>query len=605
MPVRAARKLLTSASLSRVGRCAGLAACALLVGNQSLQNASANGDTRTISFHHLHTGEKLTITYKREGRYDDAALKQINHVMRDWRRSEEVRMDPRVIDTIWEVNREVGGKDAIDIICGYRAPTTNQMLRRRSRGVANFSQHTLGKAVDFAIPGVSLEQIRNAGLRLQRGGVGFYPTSGSPFVHLDVGSVRHWPRMTHDQLARVFPNGRTVHVPSDGRPLAGYALALNDLEKRGSSPSQTSLEAARSAGIAVSEKPQRSLLASLFSSGKDEDEDSETASTPTPAISAKPPARKVTASLAQPSLAQAPSLAQVPLPAARPVVRDAAVKPAKESAFTLASASSKPVQLGPAQPDTAAADNVFAARGMWEGPQGRPEPPAAIPEPAPVQVASAAPDAVPSLAPARVRAEPRPSDIDLTGAVASWPAKSPGADRVPADIAFAYAAQNDSLTATAATPVTRAAPMGNALARNAPIAEADAVSTSTIVKKAIQRAAALPVLPPPAPAARAPSPASPVARAPLKPVVAPGTTYEDPWLRALMLAPDLQNYLTVTSFDEPDPRHLRTMMHKPSAVVMMTFGNDPHFGMTSERFSGSAVFFVSTVTFSNRTAMLR
>ena len=104
------------------------------------------------------------------------------------------------------------------------------MLRRRSRGVAQFSQHMLGKAIDFNIQGVSVEELRVAGLRLQRGGVGFYPGS---FVHVDVGSVRHWPRMTHDQLARVFPNGRTVHVPSDGQPLSGYALALADIEKRG------------------------------------------------------------------------------------------------------------------------------------------------------------------------------------------------------------------------------------------------------------------------------------------------------------------------------------------------------------------------------------
>src|SRR5205085_9025239 len=107
----------------------------------------------------------------------------------------------------------------INIISSYRSPNTNAMLRRRGRGVARFSQHMLGKAMDFYIPGVSLDQVRAAGLRPQRGGVGFYPTSGSPFVHLDTGSVRHWPRMTHDQLARVFPDGKTVHVPSDGQPL--------------------------------------------------------------------------------------------------------------------------------------------------------------------------------------------------------------------------------------------------------------------------------------------------------------------------------------------------------------------------------------------------
>ena len=35
------------------------------------------------------------------------------------------------------------------------------MLRRRSRGVAQFSQHMLGKAIDFYIPGVPLEELRD------------------------------------------------------------------------------------------------------------------------------------------------------------------------------------------------------------------------------------------------------------------------------------------------------------------------------------------------------------------------------------------------------------------------------------------------------------
>ncbi|MFX7776502.1 DUF882 domain-containing protein, partial [Acinetobacter baumannii] len=68
---------------------------------------------------------------------------------------------------------------------------------------------------------------------LQRGGVGFYPTSGSPFVHLDTGGIRHWPRMTREQLVKVFPDGRTVHLPTDGTPLKGYELAKADIERRG------------------------------------------------------------------------------------------------------------------------------------------------------------------------------------------------------------------------------------------------------------------------------------------------------------------------------------------------------------------------------------
>jgi len=106
------------------------------------------------------------------------------------------------------------------------------MLRRRSRGVAQNSQHIQGKAMDFYIPGVDLAKLRAIGLRLQAGGVGFYPTSGSPFVHMDTASVRYWPRMTRSQLVQVFPNGKTLHIPSDGKPLPGYAQALADYKSR-------------------------------------------------------------------------------------------------------------------------------------------------------------------------------------------------------------------------------------------------------------------------------------------------------------------------------------------------------------------------------------
>ena len=184
-----------------------------------MHDATALGETRTLSFHHTHSDEDLTVTFKRNGRYDEDALKKINHFLRDWRSQDQTTMDRHLFDILWEVYRDVDGKQPIQIISAYRSPATNAMLRRRSSGVARSSQHMNGQAMDFFIPGVALEQIRFAGLRLQRGGVGFYPTSGSPFVHLDTGSIRHWPRMNHDQLARVFPDGRTVHVPSDGNPL--------------------------------------------------------------------------------------------------------------------------------------------------------------------------------------------------------------------------------------------------------------------------------------------------------------------------------------------------------------------------------------------------
>jgi uncharacterized protein YcbK (DUF882 family) len=210
-----------------------------------MQTAVADGDIRTLSFRNAHTGEELTVTFKRHGRYDAAALRQLNWFMRDWRKEQQIEMDPQLFDLVWETNRAVGGTQTIEVICGYRSPETNAMLRARSNGVADNSNHTRGLALDFFIPGVPLEKIREVGLRLQRGGVGFYPSSGSPFVHLDTGSIRHWPRMTYDQLARVFPDGRTVHLPSNGQPLPGYELALADAERQGRSPSAYTLAAAR------------------------------------------------------------------------------------------------------------------------------------------------------------------------------------------------------------------------------------------------------------------------------------------------------------------------------------------------------------------------
>jgi uncharacterized protein YcbK (DUF882 family) len=220
-----------SRATHKLGLKLGLGAILLVLGCQSLQLANAVGDSRTITLHHIHTNEDITVTFKRNGRYDDAVLQKLNWFLRDWRREEQVNMDPHLFDLLWEIHREVGAKGPIQVICGYRASETNAMLRARSNGVALFSQHISGNAMDFFIPGVPIEEVRVAALRLQGGGVGYYPSSGSRFVHLDTGSVRHWPRMTREELVRVFPNERTVHIPADGNPLAGYTLALADIER--------------------------------------------------------------------------------------------------------------------------------------------------------------------------------------------------------------------------------------------------------------------------------------------------------------------------------------------------------------------------------------
>ena len=233
---------------------------------------SAAAEDRALKLFFTHTGERSTIVFKRNGKYDPRGLAQINRFLRDWRKNEPTRIDPELLDLVWEVYRRSGAKEAIHVVSAYRSPSTNSMLRNRSRssGVAKHSQHTLGKAMDFFIPGVKLASLRAIAMQMQIGGVGFYPNSGSPFVHLDVGGVRAWPRMSRQELARLFPNGQTLHVPADGRPLPGYDVAVAQSKKR-PSPMASKITAvdddsddAGSFTASRNVEPDRSLLTSML-----------------------------------------------------------------------------------------------------------------------------------------------------------------------------------------------------------------------------------------------------------------------------------------------------------------------------------------------------
>ncbi|WP_421726329.1 DUF882 domain-containing protein [Bauldia sp.] len=191
-----------------------------------LVGASASAEERSLTLYNAHTKENATIVYKRDGRFVQSGVKELDYFMRDWRRNEPTKMDPQLYDILWEVYRQTGARQPITVICGYRSRETNDMLRRRGRGVARNSLHVKGQAIDFFIPGVDLAKMRAIGMRMQAGGVGFYPSSGSPFIHMDTGAVRHWPKMSRRQLVKVFPEGKTLHVPSDGKALPGYAQAL-------------------------------------------------------------------------------------------------------------------------------------------------------------------------------------------------------------------------------------------------------------------------------------------------------------------------------------------------------------------------------------------
>ncbi len=287
---------------------------------------AAYAESRTLNIEFVHTGERASITFKRNGRYDPKGLKQLNYILRDWRRNEPTKMDPRLFDLVWEVYRQSRAKGYIKVVSAYRSPATNAMLRSRSKGVAKESQHMRGTAMDFYIPGVPLKTLREIGVKMQAGGVGYYPNSGSPFVHMDVAGVRAWPRMNRQDLVRLFPDGKTVHIPSDGKPLPGYQQALAEYKRRVASGNTVMIAEEKS-----SSRP-RNFLAMLFGGGDEDEVEDIPEPAERPAVAQPQPApaapRQQPVGAAQEPVMVANALpgvdaADAPVPQARPSLRPA------------------------------------------------------------------------------------------------------------------------------------------------------------------------------------------------------------------------------------------------------------------------------------------
>jgi uncharacterized protein YcbK (DUF882 family) len=145
---------------------------------------------KKLSLYNIHTGESLDKVYYSRGESLLDSLSEINNIMRDHRSGDIKTIDTELLDTLYLLSQRMKTQNAFHIISAYRSPETNNMLRKSSSGVAKKSMHMYGKAVDVRLPGSNLEELRDAALRLKRGGVGYYP--GSDFVHLDVGPYRYW-----------------------------------------------------------------------------------------------------------------------------------------------------------------------------------------------------------------------------------------------------------------------------------------------------------------------------------------------------------------------------------------------------------------------------
>jgi uncharacterized protein YcbK (DUF882 family) len=172
-------------------RLLGLAApLALALAGLPTREAEAALRERSLVMHHTNTGETLKTVYWADGVYRRDSLAAVNRLFRDWRQNEVHSIDPKLLDLLWALRGRLETRSPIQVLCGYRTPETNAMLRRMHRGAARNSLHLVGMAVDLRVPGRSLGQLRAAATSLKGGGVGYYPRSD--FVHVDTGPVRYW-----------------------------------------------------------------------------------------------------------------------------------------------------------------------------------------------------------------------------------------------------------------------------------------------------------------------------------------------------------------------------------------------------------------------------
>jgi uncharacterized protein YcbK (DUF882 family) len=149
------------------------------------------GFERRLVLYNTHTAERIDVVYRRGEQYIPEALAKLDYFLRDHVTDDVRHFDPQLYDILSELTASVGHPGGeIDIVCGYRTPTTNESLRAHTTGVAKHSLHIQAEAIDLRMPGINTLKLRAAALALRRGGVGYYPHSD--FIHVDTGRVRQW-----------------------------------------------------------------------------------------------------------------------------------------------------------------------------------------------------------------------------------------------------------------------------------------------------------------------------------------------------------------------------------------------------------------------------
>ena len=145
----------------------------------------------TIELKNANTGEKMSYFVRSQGKHLKSDGLAFDEFCRDWRDDEVIAMDKNLINilvNICEPFVDNHGIVKVDVLSGYRTKRTNEKLRSKSRNVAKNSFHLKGRALDFRVPNVPIETLRDAANKEAIGGLGMYRN----FIHIDTGPTRRW-----------------------------------------------------------------------------------------------------------------------------------------------------------------------------------------------------------------------------------------------------------------------------------------------------------------------------------------------------------------------------------------------------------------------------
>jgi len=166
-------------------------AIGMIDGPQNEWPIKKNKKKFTIDMKNANTGEKMSYFVGSQGNHSKSDRLAFDKFCRDWRDDEVIAMDKNLINilaNICEPFVDNNGIVKVDVLSGYRTKRTNEKLRSKSRNVAKNSFHLKGRALDFRVPNVPIETLRNYADKEAIGGLGMYRN----FIHIDTGPSRRW-----------------------------------------------------------------------------------------------------------------------------------------------------------------------------------------------------------------------------------------------------------------------------------------------------------------------------------------------------------------------------------------------------------------------------